>query len=127
VGSAVSNTVRQVAAALGVAVLGTVVASVYRSQVADAASALPAQLRGPAEESITGAYGVAAHAGPAAGPLLNAANSAFVEAMHWAAWGSTIVGLIGVLVALRWLPRKQTPPPSTAPAIGEPELVGSSR
>lgn len=126
VGSAVSNTVRQVAAALGVAVLGTIVASVYRSQVSDAAAALPPQLRGAAEESITGAYGVAAKAGPAAGQLIDAANSAFVNAMHWAAWGSTIVALAGVLVALRYLPRKQTPPPSTAPAVGEPELVGSS-
>ncbi len=127
VGSAVSNTVRQVAAALGVAVLGTVVASVYRAQVADAASALPPQLQGPAKESVTGAYGVAAHAGPAAGQLINAANTAFVNAMHWAAWGSTIVGLLGVLVALRWLPRRPGQVSKATPAIGEPELVGSTR
>jgi MFS transporter, DHA2 family, multidrug resistance protein len=126
VGSAISNTVRQVAAALGVAVLGTVVASTYRSQVSDAVAQLPAQLQGAAKESITGAYGVAAKAGPAAGQLLDAANGAFVNAMHWAAVGSAIVALLGVLVALRWLPGKQSAPES-APAAGERELVGSRR
>ncbi len=126
VGSAISNTVRQVSAALGVAVLGSVVAGVYRSEVTPAADALPAQLQGPAKESITGAYGVVPNAGPAADQLITAANSAFVNAMHWAAFGSTIVGLLGVVVALVWLPRRQPAPPAPTP-VPERELVVSAQ
>ena len=64
VGSAVSNTVRQVGGALGVAVLGSVLAAVYRERVAAAAAGLPAPAREAALESISGAYGVAEQAGP---------------------------------------------------------------
>ena len=45
VGSAVSNTIRQVGGALGVAVLGAVLAAVYRSEIGDALAALPAPAR----------------------------------------------------------------------------------
>jgi MFS family permease len=41
VGSAVSNTIRQVGGALGVAVLGAILAAVYRSQIGDAVAGLP--------------------------------------------------------------------------------------
>jgi EmrB/QacA subfamily drug resistance transporter len=126
VGSAISNTVRQVAAALGVAVLGSIVAGVYRGEVASAVGQLPEQLQGPAKESITGAYGVAPQAGPAAGQLIDAANTGFVHAMHWAALGSTIFAVIGVLVALVWLPRRQSAPSAPTP-VSERELVVSAR
>jgi EmrB/QacA subfamily drug resistance transporter len=114
VGSAVSNTVRQVSAALGVAVLGSIVAGVYRDQMAGSTSALPANVRDAANESIGGAYGAAdglisqGHAA-VAGPLVSAANDAFVQAMHWASWGSAAITLIGALVVLRWSPGKQRP------------------
>ncbi len=42
VGSAVSNTIRQVGGALGVAVLGSVLSAVYRSDIGDALTGLPA-------------------------------------------------------------------------------------
>ncbi|WP_117213573.1 MFS transporter [Allorhizocola rhizosphaerae] len=131
VGSAVSNTVRQVAAALGIAVLGSVVMAVYRDQMESAAGALPEQVRGAATESVAGAYGVADRLGAAGAPLVNAANDAFIQAMHWAAVGSFIVGMIGVLVVSVWLPRKSaaaTQGPATPPEpTPEPELVGSRR
>ncbi len=126
VGSAISNTVRQVAAALGVAVLGSIVAGVYRAEVSTATSGLPPELQEAASESITGAYGVAPAAGPSAGQLISTANDAFVNAMHWAAFGSAVVGVIGVVVALIWLPRRQ-PTPAATPPVPERELVGSSQ
>jgi DHA2 family multidrug resistance protein-like MFS transporter len=106
VGSAVSNTVRQVAGALGVAVLGSVLAGVYRSEVSSAASTLPEPARGAVEESISGAYGVAQGLGPAGGTVINAANNAFVTAMHWTAAIGAIVAALGVLMVLRWMPGK---------------------
>ena len=90
VGSAVLNTVRQVGGALGVAVLGSVLAAVYRDRIGDL-SGLPEPAQAAARESISGAYGVAERAGPAGPAVINAANDAFVTAMHWAATGSAIM------------------------------------
>jgi hypothetical protein len=47
---------------------------------------------------------VAADSGPAGAALIAPANDAFVHAMHWAAGGSAIAALLGVLAVLRWLP-----------------------
>ncbi len=110
VGSAVSNTVRQVGGALGVAVLGSILSAVYRSQIKPDLAGLPAPVRSAAAESISGTYAAAAHAGPAAPALLRAGNSAFVDAMHAGALGSVFVGVVGVAVVLRWLPGRQRGP-----------------
>jgi EmrB/QacA subfamily drug resistance transporter len=106
VGSAVNNTIRQVGGALGVAVLGSVLSAVYRGEMADPVAALPERAREVASESISGAYGVAAQAGPAASGLIRSANDAFVTSMHWAAGGSVVVAVIGIAVVLAWLPRR---------------------
>jgi EmrB/QacA subfamily drug resistance transporter len=127
VGSAVSNTVRQVSAALGVAVLGSIVASVYRAETADVASSLPPQARAVATESIAGAHAVAERIAAAGGAeagnaLITAANGAFITAMHSAAVGSAVVGLFGALVSLLWLPSRAAPPAPAAPR--EPAAAG---
>jgi MFS transporter, DHA2 family, multidrug resistance protein len=116
VGSAVLNTVRQVGGALGVAVLGSVLAAVYRDRIGDL-SGLPGPAQAAARESLAGAYGVAEQAGPAAPALIDAANDAFVTAMHWAAAGSALIALVGLGVVLAWLPRTSAP---FAPPAGDP-------
>jgi DHA2 family multidrug resistance protein-like MFS transporter len=110
VGSAVSNTIRQVGGALGVAILGSLLAAVYRTNITDQLAGLPAPARGAARESISGTYAVAERLGTGGGRLIDAGNSAFVQAMHWAAAGSVVVGLLGVVVALAWLPRRSGVP-----------------
>ncbi|NJC72719.1 MFS transporter [Planosporangium thailandense] len=105
VGSAVSNTVRQVASALGVAVLGSVLSAAYRGGMAPHVTGLPAAARTPASESISGGYAVAARLGTAGRTLIGHVNDAFVHAMHYAAIGSTLVALIGLLVVFGWVPR----------------------
>ena len=65
VGSAVSNTIRQVASALGIAILGSILAAVYRGQIEPTTAALPA---GPATWPTSRSparTGVASQAGPA--------------------------------------------------------------
>ncbi|MFG3554680.1 MFS transporter [Micromonospora sp. NPDC047557] len=126
VGSAVSNTVRQVAGALGVAVLGSVLSAVYRSDVGDALTGLPAQAQDAANESISGAYAAAAKLGPAAPTLISAANDAFVTAMHWAAALSAVVAALGMLVVLRWMPGRDALAPASAAPAAEPELAGTA-
>src|SRR4051794_33869082 len=105
VGSAVSNTIRQVGGALGVAALGAVLSSVYRDGLGDN---VPAAAR----ESISGAYGVAERAGAAGPALIQQANDAFMTAVHYASIGSTVFAVLGALVALIWLPGKRTAAPA---------------
>ncbi|MEV6300083.1 MFS transporter [Actinoplanes sp. NPDC051861] len=114
VGSAVSNTIRQLGGALGVAVLGAVVSSAYRGHLGDAAAGLPPAAEEAARESVAGAYAVAAQAGPAGAELLNQANSAFITGMHYAAVGTVAFALLGTLVAAIWLPGKNR---TAAPAV----------
>jgi hypothetical protein len=90
---------------------------VYRDDVTTATAGLPDAAREAAQESISGAYGVAAEAGPAGAALIGSANDAFITAMHYASIGSTIFALLGALVALIWLPGR--PPAAPAPSSAE--------
>lgn len=104
VGSAVGNTIRQVGAALGVAVLGSVLAASYHDRMAPAVAGLPDQVRATALESVSGTYGVAGQLGAAGRSLITAGNHSFVTAMHLAAVGSVVVSLLGIVVVLAFLP-----------------------
>ncbi|MGB2570608.1 MFS transporter [Micromonospora citrea] len=125
VGSAVSNTIRQVGGALGVAVLGSVLSASYRADIATAVDGLPASARDAATESISGAYAAAAQLGPAGPTLIAAANESYVSAMHWAAGLAAAVAALGILVVLRWIPGRAAGPAAT-PVAGEPELAGTA-
>ena len=126
VGSAIGNTIRQVGGALGVAVLGSVVSAVYRDRFGDAASGLPQGAREAAENSISGAYGVATQVGPSGDVLLARANDAFIVGMHYSALGSTIFALLGAGGVLAWLPGRRpadAPKPSSAEGLAEERVV----
>ncbi|MFG2559846.1 MFS transporter [Streptomyces sp. NPDC048496] len=105
-GSAINNTFRQVGGALGIAVLGSVLSTVYRGDIEGHLGTLPAAARGAAGESIEATLGIAEKLGPAGAPLVGAANDAFVSAMHVTALGSACVALIGALVVGIFLPGK---------------------
>ncbi|MEU1754548.1 MFS transporter [Micromonospora matsumotoense] len=126
VGSAVSNTVRQVAGALGVAILGSVLSAVYRQDIAATADSLPAPAREAATESVSGAYAAAAQVGPAAPKLIAAANDAFVSAMHSAAAISAVVAALGILIVLRWMPGRPATATTTDTPVAERELAGTT-
>jgi EmrB/QacA subfamily drug resistance transporter len=127
VGSAVGNTIRQLGGALGVAVLGSLVAALYRSDIADQVAALPEPVRHAARESIAGTYGVAERLGAAGRALLGPANVAFVDAMHVAAVFSAVIGLLGAIVVLVWMPRRSGPlSPVAAATSGAPGAPGGA-
>jgi EmrB/QacA subfamily drug resistance transporter len=108
-GSAINNIARQVAIALGVAVLGSLVASLYRSGMQPHLAALPAKLRETAGESIGATAGVAEKLGPAGRVLMDPAHQSFVHAIHITSAISSAVALLGALVVLKWMPgKKQT-------------------
>jgi DHA2 family multidrug resistance protein-like MFS transporter len=115
VGSAVSNTIRQVGGALGVAVLGSILSATYRGDMAPHVSNLPGPARGAASESISGGYAVAERLGAAGQVLIGHVNDAFVQAMHYAALGSAVVALVGAIVVVIWLPRHSMAIPAPVP------------
>ncbi|HEY8471901.1 MAG TPA: MFS transporter [Natronosporangium sp.] len=121
VGSAVANTVRQVGGALGIAVMGAVVMSVYREQIGPAVADLPGPAAAGASESISGAYAVADRLGLA--NLLPAADDAFMTAVHTAAAASATIAVLAALVVLRWLPGRTEPRPKAPAPQGEPALA----
>ncbi|TDD04807.1 DHA2 family efflux MFS transporter permease subunit [Nonomuraea deserti] len=109
VGSAMSNTVRQLAGALGVAVLGSVLSSSYRGEMAPVLAGLPADAQHAAGESIMGTMGVAQAMGEQGQALIKPAFAAFVDGMHVTAMVSAVVGLLGIVVVARWMPGKPRP------------------
>ncbi|WP_405580837.1 MFS transporter [Streptomyces sp. NBC_01190] len=126
-GSAVNNTFRQVGGALGVAVLGSLMSTVYRDGVRDHLGALPAPARASAAESIEATLGAAERLGARGQAVVQPANDAFLHAMHITAAASAGVALLGALVAAVFLPAKDTAA-ETAPG-GSPEatMVGAEQ
>ncbi|HET6731523.1 MFS transporter [Mycobacterium sp.] len=81
VASAVNDTTREVGAALGIAVAGSVLAAHYHNALAPALTAFPEQVRGPALDSLAHALAVADQMGPQGERLTQLANDAFLQSM----------------------------------------------
>jgi DHA2 family multidrug resistance protein-like MFS transporter len=109
-GSAVNNTLRQVGGALGVAILGSLLSSAYRGKITPTLDAmhLPSAARDAAGESIGALSQLLGKGGKPSGPQWVQGQHAFVHAMHVTSAGSAFVVLVGMLVALKWLPGKDS-------------------
>jgi len=135
-GSALTNTARQVAGALGVAVLGSILAQVYRGQLSPHLTALPAAAQNAATGSITATDSVAAKLGHAGLRLDQFGDVAFVHAMHVTTAISAVITLLGALVVLIWMPGRaaariaavqpQAEAPQAEAALAEPALAGTA-
>ena len=104
-GSAVNDTVQELGGSLGIAVIGSIVASSFRHSLD--ASGLPAALVAPARSSIAAADATAAHAGPLAARVLELAHQSFTSAMTT---GFTVAGMIavgGAVIVAIALPRRR--------------------
>jgi len=109
VGSAVNDTTREIGGTLGVAVLGSIMASVYGGRILDALSgtALPAGLRIAAGDSLAAALQIAGGVGGAAGRgIALAAQDAFVHAFQIGSVVTGAVALAGAVLALLFLPAR---------------------
>ena len=118
-GSALTNTSRQVAFALSVAVLGSILAEFYRNALNPTLAGLPATAKSAASSSITATQAVAQQLGSAGRSLLGPANDAFVHAMHITTLVAAALVLVGGFVVLRWMPGKPRPAAEVAPASEE--------
>ena len=104
-GSAVNDTVREVGGALGVAVIGSLVAAGYHAHLHP--TGLPGAAANAARSSIAAADRIAATAGPHRAAIAASAHQAFATAMSHGLWVAAIVAVLGALAAAAALPAGQ--------------------
>jgi MFS transporter, DHA2 family, multidrug resistance protein len=109
VGSALLMALRQVGGTIGVAVLGTVLASGYRGALGDG-------VPDAARESASAGAAVAQQLGSPS--LLESVQSAFIEGMDAMLWVCGGVAVLAAVLALRFLPQRRA---ASAPLADTPE------
>ena len=114
-GSALISAMRQVGATIGVAVLGTVLESVYRGHLD--VTGLPAAAATAAKSSVVAGVAVAHELGSAA--LLDSVRHAFVQGMDTMLWVCGGIALASAILALLFLPRRAEGAPGSPEADDE--------
>lgn len=136
VGSAINDTTRQVGGALGVAIIGSAVSSVYRNSVSDSSAqfGLDTADDALAQTSLGAGQQVAAGLGTRAGEFLDSVNQSFVDAMSVGLRVSVVVIGIAAVMVWKFLPAKAAavdpaahahPGTVSAPG-GSPAVVGAT-
>lgn len=107
IGSAVNDVSRELGGALGIATIGSIVSSVYRSNIDDQLVGVPADVAELASESV-GVAAITAQQlpGELGAGVLEAANEAFVGAMTTGFQISAVILLGAVVIAFTLIPRR---------------------
>ena len=104
VASAVNDATREIGAAIGIAVAGSILAAVYHNSLAPGLSALPEQLRGAATDSLASAMAVSEQMGPQGARLTELAQAAFIDATDQALLALSLVLVAGAAFVAVWSP-----------------------
>jgi MFS transporter, DHA2 family, multidrug resistance protein len=118
-GSALITAMRQVGGTIGVAVLGTVLATVYRSQLH--LTGLPAAAEHAIRGSVAGGIATARASGSAV--LLETVRNAYVHGIDVMLWACSGIAIASALLALAFLPGRpgvDAPGDDTTGASGSP-------
>jgi EmrB/QacA subfamily drug resistance transporter len=106
-GSAMNDATRELGAALGVAVLGSLAASRYSNSFARVLDTVPPASRASARTSLAGALNAAADVGEPGGRSIRlAAQQAFVNGIHFAVTIAACLAGLAAAVVLRFLPHE---------------------
>ena len=108
VGSAVNDTTRELGGAFGVAIIGSVLSSLYSARLShNLDGTVPASALDTAKESMGAALAVGNQVGGTDGArIIDAARDAFVHAMTRASYVTAAFAFVGAVVAWRWLPAR---------------------
>lgn len=113
IGSAMNSVSRMVAGALGIAIIGSVLNSVYRSSFDDAASTiptLPPDVASAARDSVGAAVTIADKLPPALGePLAAVARESFMDAWQVMAIVSGYIAITGAFFVFKYMPARRAP------------------
>ncbi|MBU4612377.1 MFS transporter [Achromobacter sp. GG226] len=105
--AAISETAAELGMALGIALLGSLGAAVYRWQMGDVLASLPPAAAAQAAETLSGALALASTLGTGGDTVLASARHAFTVALHANAAVGAAIALataLGARVLLRHLP-----------------------
>ena len=105
VGSAVNDTTRELGGTLGVAVVGSVYASLYGPQAVEGLAGQPEQVVAAAEQSM-GAAVVLAEQLPNGAEVLAVAQDAFLAGFGAGSLVAAAATAAGAIMALIWLPAR---------------------
>jgi len=106
VGSALNDTVRQVGGALGVGIFGSILSSIYSSEMTSAVAGLSTQAAEAASNQVGAALQIASSIGGEAAVSLSAASrEAFVSGTSTVYVLAAIVSAVGVVFVWRYMPK----------------------
>ncbi|WP_019548892.1 DHA2 family efflux MFS transporter permease subunit [Streptomyces sulphureus] len=105
-GTALTTALRQVGGALGIAVLGSMLASSYSNGVEEAARSAPSQVQAQVEDSVAAASAVADRMGESGEALRATAYKAFTDGMASLSLLCSIVALLGASVIILLLAKR---------------------
>ena len=109
VASATNTVARMVSGALGVAVVGSLVSSLYSTDVEGSLDALPPEAQAAAESSVGAASAIAAQLPPnAASELLATTGDAFTQAMGTGLLVAAALAGAMAVVVIRFLPARES-------------------
>ena len=121
-GSALTRTLQNVAASLGVAIMGSILNRAYQSHLAAKLAGLPAAVQSAAESSVAVAAVIAQHLpAPLGARLLRAAQDAYVGGMSDVLVITAALMLAGAVVMAAFMPARA---PRPAVAAAEPVRAG---
>ena len=116
-GSALTRTLQNVGASLGVAIMGSILNNAYQSHLVGRLGGLPAQVQSAAEKNVAVAAAVAQHLpAPLARDLLRAAQDAYVLGMSDVLVVTAGMMLVGAVLMAIFMPA-HAPASRTAPGI----------
>ncbi|WP_420000073.1 MFS transporter [Streptomyces boninensis] len=117
VASALNDITRELGGVLGIAILGSIFNTTYRSEAGKAADGLPAEAADAVRASATGAQRIAEDIGGQPGAELAAATRhAFTSGMADAMVGGLAVVILGGLAAALLLPKRPRRPAASRPS-----------
>lgn len=112
VASALNDVTREFGTALGVALLGALLANGYRGAIDNRLHGIPQGIADTAREGVANAVEAAGNAGPHAHDLLHAAQQSFVDGWQQSMWAGTAV-MVALLVYVVFRGPKNTTPAVT--------------
>lgn len=126
VAAAVNDAAREIGAAFGIAIAGSVLAAGYTERIRPVLPTLPPSAREPFAGSLAAALQVVQRSGPSAQPMAESARAAFVHGTSHAALVLTVITAISALVVAAWAPgRGRRPAPrSVAEPMDAPATIG---
>jgi hypothetical protein len=104
VASAVNDTTREVGAAVGIAVAGSVLAAQYTTALAPNIGMFPERVRSTATDSLANAIEIAKQLGPQGPMLTKLAESAFLDAMDLSLVVLSVALTVAALFIAVWAP-----------------------